>query len=107
MNMKTSFNTYENVYLQIGTYAADGSIAIGAWNKEDGLIATLTVCLNDPSLNANESYVDTNNNPWAVNFIEKNGLGKRTGRTGKSGYCTYPVIKFDLELCKKYEFPNE
>lgn len=50
-----------------------------------------------------EAYIDTNNCPWAVEFIEKEGLGKRTGRMGRSGYCTYPVVKFDMEKVKEKE----
>lgn len=102
MEMKTSFGTYKGVYLQIGRYQADGSVAIEAWNNQDGPIARLTVCLCDGSLAEDEAYVDTNNCPRAVEFIEKEGLGKRTGRTGRSGYCTYPVVKFDMEQLREH-----
>lgn len=44
-----------------------------------------------------------NNCPWAIEFIEKEGLGMRTGRTGCSGYCTYPVVKFDMAKVREKE----
>lgn len=103
MTLRTRYEVYEGVYLQIGKYAADNSVAIQAWNREDGPIATLTVCLCDRRLGEGEAYVDTNNCPWAVDFIEKEGLGKRTGRVGLSGYCIYPVVKFDMKKVKEKE----
>lgn len=103
MTLRTTFGIYAGVYLQVGKYQADDSVAIQAWNRQDGCIATLTVCLCDRSLGEGEAYIDTNNCPWAVDFIEQEGLGKRTGRTGKSGYCTYPVVKFDMEKVKERE----
>lgn len=103
MTLRTTFGVYEGVYLQVGKYQADDSMAIQAWNQQDGPIATLTVCLCDRSLEEGEAYIDTNNCPWAVDFIEQEKLGKRTGRTGRSGYCTYPVVKFDMKKVKEKE----
>ena len=103
MTLRTTFGVYEVVYLQVGKYQADDSMAIQAWNQQDGPIATLTVCLCDRSLEEGEAYIDTNNCPWAVDFIEQEKLGKTTGRTGRSGYCTYPVVKFDMKKVKEKE----
>ena len=50
MTLKTTFGVYEGVYLRVGKYQADNSVAIEAWNQQDGPIATLTVCLCDRSL---------------------------------------------------------
>ena len=103
MTLRTTFGVYEGVYLQVGKYQADDSMANQAWNQQEGPIATLTVCLSDRSLEEGEAYIDTNNCPWAVDFIEQEKLGKRTGRTGRSGYCTYPVVKFDMKKVKEKE----
>lgn len=51
----------------------------------------------------NEAYVDTNNCPWVVNFLETKGLAKSTGRMRRSGYCTYPAMKFDREKMEEFE----
>ncbi len=49
-----------------------------------------------------ETVLDTNNCPWAVEFVESNGLGENTGRTVRSGYCVYPVVKLNVEKIGEY-----
>lgn len=103
MRVRTEFRTYEGVYLKVGKYVSDDSLAVGIWNRENGCIATLTVCLSDPFLRKDESYVDTNNCPWALDFIREYKLGKESGYMKWSGYCNYPAVRFDAEQLKKYE----
>ena len=103
VELKTEFRVYQDVYLVIGRYFMDDSIAVDVQNDEDGPIARLTVCLVDKTLGENEAYIDTNNCSWAVDFIEENCLGEKTGRSRESGYCTYPVVKFDAGQLKKHE----
>jgi hypothetical protein len=101
MKIKTAFAEYDNVFLTKGHYYADGSLAIRAFNDEDGPITNVTVCLCDKTLQENEAYVDTNNFPGALEFIEENGLGKPTGGYRQSGYCLYPKVKFNpMEIDK-------
>ena len=89
LEVKTSWKTYKNCFLMVGKYQADNSTAIEIWNRYDGEIARITV-------------LDTNNCPWAVDFIKKYGLGEETGRTVRSGYCEYPVVKLNVEKIKEY-----
>jgi hypothetical protein len=103
LTIKTEYSVYEGIYLQVGKYQEDGSIAIQAWNRKDGPIATLTVCIPDNQLEENEAYVDTNNCPWVMEFLENYGLAKATGKTARSGYCIYPAVSFDMEQIKKHE----
>lgn len=74
--------------------------------------ANLTVNLVDeeiPSSNEEVFYqfVDTNNWPESEEFIKKADIGEKTGVVGHSGYCTYPLYKFDrkkieeLSKCQK------
>jgi len=58
--------------------------------------AKLTVNLRE-GLKENQGYVDTNNCPWAIDFIKKYELGKPTGDVFRSGYCVYPLYEFDME----------
>lgn len=102
MTIRTDFGIYKGVYFKVGKYRADNSLAIQAWNDTDGPIATLTVCLNKSGMLENESFVDTNNCPWVVELIEKEKLGELVGFS-RSGYCTYPLVKFDMEQIKKHE----
>ena len=44
------------------------------------------------------AYIDTNNCPWAEDFLKVHGIAKPDSRDiyGMSGYCTYPLYEFDL-----------
>ena len=60
--------------------------------------ATLTVNLDGERLDSsNQAFVDTNNCPWAPEFLEDNGIAKPTGVTAKSGFCTYPLYEFSRD----------
>lgn len=103
LDIETSYSAYKNCMLRLGRYMSDGSLAVEIYNMPDGEIARVTVCLRDTTLGENESYVDTNNCPWATSFLESNGLAKRTGKTRRSGYCIYPAMEFDREKIAKFE----
>lgn len=101
MILNSTYGRYEDVYLIVGWYEYYGSIAIEVWNDSDGPIVVLTKCLCDKTLAENEAYVDTNNFPEAIEFIEQNGLGKMTGKYRQSGYCSYPLVRFDMERVRE------
>lgn len=85
------------VSLEIGSYAKPKRIALQLW-CDDGPFATVSVNLPDQEL-ANEKcfFVDTNNCPWAEDFLEKNGIAKPTGNLGFSGYCVYPEYELLIQ----------
>lgn len=37
-----------------------------------------------------------------MEFIKQHGFGQATGRMVRSGYCTYPVVKLDIEKIGEY-----
>lgn len=45
------------------------------------------------------AFIDTNNYPWAEEFLQENGIAKPDPRDiyGISGYCTYPLYEFNPE----------
>lgn len=47
------------------------------------------------------TYVDTNNNPWAEEFLQKNGIGIKTSFTKASGYCEYPLYAINPAYVRK------
>lgn len=100
-DIRTRFTSYKVDFLSTDTYLADGSPRITAWNMEDGPIATITVCLEGKGLAEGQAYVDTNNCPWAPEWIETNGLGTKTNVRARSGYCTYPLYQFDMEQIRE------
>lgn len=103
LEVKTSYATYTDCTLRVGQYQMDGSITVEIFSRREGPVARITVCLCDSALAENEAYVDTNNCPWVVDFLEAKGLAKSTGRTRRSGYCIYPAMEFDREKIAKFE----
>ncbi len=94
--IETLHGKYEGLTLTKGRYQGKAP-AIQIWTEEGELFATLTVYVKDNSLAENEAYLDTNNCPWAVAFVENNKLGERTGKTGGRGFCAYPLVRFNME----------
>ena len=71
----------------------NGNTALQLWCS-DGPYATLSVnlCnLDDPHL----VYLDTNNCPWAEEFVKENNLGHPMAMHMRSGWCTYPLYWID------------
>ena len=95
MKCVTDFGTYD-VNMHKTSYRNNGNLAIVLDSPTEGPFATLTVNLDGPKLPTNYAYVDTNNCPWAEQFIKHRNLGKPTGMVGYSGYCTYPLYEFDM-----------
>ena len=104
MKLKTRWAEYDGCYLVVDKYVADKSPAIQIWNMADGPIAKLTVCLDFPGqLGDNESFVDTNNLPEAMDFIREYGLGEETGLGARSGRCIYPLVRWNMDAVEKYK----
>lgn len=108
MEMLTVNNPWsgeESVTLRVTEYQNNKSLAISLMCYE-GPYATITVNLPDRQsacLRKNYAFVDTNNCPWAPEFIEKYDLGLDTGLVGYSGYCEYPLYEFNLDKLKQIE----
>ena len=102
LEVKTEWAVYKDCFLQVARYQADNSRAIEIWNNEEGPIARITVCITGSGLAEDETVIDTNNCPWAMEFIKQHGFGQATGRMVRSGYCTYPVVKLDIEKIGEY-----
>ena len=102
IDVVTQWATYKNCFLNLNHYVADNSLYVGLWNYEDGPIADLTVCLNDKTLKENQAYIDVNNFPEAIQIINQCKLGEFCGINGTSGYCTYPLVTFDMEMLNKH-----
>ena len=101
MTVKTQFRTYKDCWLQIDHYLADSSLVIDIVNPDDH-IARITTCLDRLTVHEDEAYVDTNNCPWAEDFIKEYRLGDDTWIREQSGFCTYPLYKFDMDRIKEF-----
>lgn len=81
-------------------YAA-GGLAVVALEEEYGCwlpYGNLTVCLEGQKLADDEAFLDVNNFPDVERFVEMYGLAKPTGRLRASGFCVYPLYKFNLDI---------
>ena len=93
--VKTEYGTYR-VIVSKQKYQSNDTLAIRLIDEE-GPFAIITVNLDCYGASDDMAYVDTNNCPWAEEFIKENKLGEHTGTYGKSGFCTYPLYRFDLK----------
>lgn len=98
-------------YLILNRYKADNTLAIDLVSTDGEPITRLTVCVNPTYLSfsgiTNMAFVDVNNNPTAMNFIDEYKLGepvriKDKIAIYKSGFCEYPLYKFDIDELRKY-----
>lgn len=83
LEVKTEWAVYKDCFLQVARYQADNSRAIEIWNNEDGPIARITVCIAGSGLAEDETVIDTNNCPWAMEFIKQHGFGAGHRQNGK------------------------
>ena len=100
--MKYNFfgKTYE-LYIKVGKYSTNDNLAITLYTKDDEPFANLTT--NIQKFNSTDvACVDTNNVTEAINLISQYNLGKATGEYLSSGFCIYPIYKFDLKALQKY-----
>ena len=78
-------------------YAADNNLAVGVLFEDDECEVLSVNLPESNSLNPDEAYVDTNNIPEAPGFIIENKLGEPTGDYAASGFCMYPLYRFNLD----------
>lgn len=97
MTLKTTFGIYHDAYLRVSRYLADNSLFVAAWSHSEDALVNLTVCLGDMGLAEDEAYVDINNYPEVLETIADLKIGVPTGEVRRSGYVTYPVVRFNLE----------
>lgn len=86
-----------DVVLKKVTYRNGGSMAVtmNTQDDEDGY-AVVTVNLSHPLQRGEYAFVDTNNLSGIDDWLEENGIAEFTGITARSGFCTYPLMKFNL-----------
>lgn len=84
-------------------YMDNHSLAVMLVGENGTGIATITVNLEDTDSFsghkkfANYAFVDINNVPWAEQFLKDTKLASSIGISAKSGWCEYPLYRFDLD----------
>ena len=98
---KTSRKQYRfrdmDVVLDKTSYRCSGTLAVimNTMIDDDGYIM-VTVNLSNPLQHGDYAFVDTNNLEGIDSWLEKNGIAEHTGITARSGFCTYPLMKFNI-----------
>lgn len=91
-----AWNDEYKVDIKKSAYANNDNLAIELIEDDGSPFAMLTV--NIHKLPYGYAYLDTNNCPWVVDFVEGNNLGEFAGTYGVSGFCVYPLFKFNEEV---------
>lgn len=94
------------VTLQVKKYY-DGGLCINLIDQTEGyhpVFCRLTVSLGQvPDVDMSDSaFLDTNDCPWAEEFVTKLGIAVPSGITQQSGHWIYPLYYFNLEEINKY-----
>ena len=84
-------------------YADNKTLAVYLYTEDMEPYADITVNIENGIADYEMAYVDVNNFPWAEAFIKENGIGKPMGVVGRSGFCTYPLYFFNLDMMTQYE----
>ena len=95
----TSWGVENKIYLERAEYG-NNTLAVVATTDDGEPYDTLTINIDDSDQweGTEYQYVDINNCPWAPELLEKNGLATNTGILGFSGWCQYPLFKFNTDL---------
>lgn len=98
---------YEELSLVRQVYLHPRTLCVQAYDKDGLPYATLTKNLVSKYQSASAAFVDTNNYPWAEQFLVLNRIAIRVnGITQTCGFCSYPLYYFDLTKLNKTE-PEE
>lgn len=93
------------ISFRLANYADNDNLYVGMITHENPdwpePWSDLTVNLGRP-LPMGTAFIDTNNNPGIIEWLEANNLGKRSGRKAQSGFCTYEVFYFNMDELMKY-----
>lgn len=84
---------YYIVGIEKKEYTHNGNMAIELMG-EQGPFAIITTNT-DKKLKKGEALIDTNNCPWAEEWLVENEFGEPTGEVVYSGFCVYPVYKIN------------
>lgn len=105
IELATQWGSTEKVQLEINNYMNNNGLYLGLMGKEDDYFEPYGDISVNLGVKAPDycAYVDLNNMPELVKFIEENDLGEFTGLTQRSGFCEYPLYMFNVdklrELC--------
>jgi hypothetical protein len=93
------------ITFHLANYADNDNLYVGMITHDDPDFpepwSDLTVNLGTPLL-MDCAFIDTNNNPGILDWLEANNLGKRSGNKRQSGFCTYEIFYFNMDELMQY-----
>ena len=89
----------EKVTLMASTYASYNNLYVGLISEGEPY-ADITVNLK-PLTDPYTAFVDTNNLPNIGKFLTDNHIAEYLGTIQTSGYCAYPLYRFNPEIINK------
>ena len=99
-------NFYGDTYKVIpfkSRYFNNDTLAVVLMTENGEPFADLTVNIADSLANDTMAYIDVNNNEWVEKFLKDNEIAQPTDLFGFSGFCVYPLYKFDLTKLEEFE----
>ena len=96
----------EEIDLGVGVYHYGNNLAVLMYSEEEGEMESfgdLTVNLPGYSLEPNEAFIDGFDSKSKLAFIRQHKLGKVQSWKGRSGYCAYAVVAFDLTRLSQFD----
>lgn len=88
-------NEYK-VRVSFDKYANNQSLAVNLITDEEDIFAVVSVNLTESYfIPKNSAFIDTNNCPFAEEFLTKNNIAKPVGIYAQSGFCSYPLYDFN------------
>lgn len=95
-------NAYGKTYkvrMEKSSYQSNGTLAVALIMDTEEPFGMITVNIAPSDIFADEkaAFIDTNNCPWAKEFLIENKIAFECGVSAGSGYCTYPLFEFDID----------
>lgn len=88
----TKYGYWDNLCVRIEYYD----------DEFDGYMPYANLTVNICNLPDGYACLDTNNLSCAEEFVTEYGIAVPTGEYKVSGFCTYPVYKFDMKKMEEY-----
>lgn len=100
----TQWGVEHHITFKLSKYINNDNLYVGMITHTNGHpwhYGNLTVNL-DMRCPDDCAFIDTNNNPGIIGWLEANNLGKRTYVTEQSGFCAYEMFHFNMAELMKY-----
>lgn len=97
-----AYGKKEVVWLAKQTYLYPRTLCVQMYDIHDEPYATITVNLCSKYQSFTRAFIDTNNCPWAEQFLVGYNIAHPVENIrATSGFCSYPLYEFDLDQLGK------